>query len=154
MSYRTECFVILLINAWELILKSILSKNRQRIYYPKKRNQPYRTLYIYDAIEESKKYFPADIPFKAVSENLYRLIEYRNNSIHFYNEVGMEIIIYGLAQTSIINYRDLVKEIFSYDIADEVNFCLLPLSFASSPDPIVRGHSKCTSCGHIKVYHK
>ena len=31
--YREECFVILLINAWELFLKAVLSKNRKSIYY-------------------------------------------------------------------------------------------------------------------------
>ena len=34
-TYRDECFAILLINAWELLLKAILSKNKQKIFYPK-----------------------------------------------------------------------------------------------------------------------
>jgi hypothetical protein len=41
--YRDECTVILLVNAWELLLKAILSRKRVRIYYRKRRNQPYRT---------------------------------------------------------------------------------------------------------------
>lgn len=43
-TYRDECFSILLINAWELLLKAIISKNKQRLYYPKKKGEPYRTL--------------------------------------------------------------------------------------------------------------
>jgi len=34
--YRDECFLILLVNAWELLLKAILSKNKQSIFYFKK----------------------------------------------------------------------------------------------------------------------
>jgi hypothetical protein len=32
--------VILLLNAWELYLKALISKNKASIYYPKTRNQP------------------------------------------------------------------------------------------------------------------
>ena len=41
--YRDECFSILLINAWELILKALLSKNRKSIYYKKRRGEAYKT---------------------------------------------------------------------------------------------------------------
>ncbi|NLE76797.1 MAG: DUF3644 domain-containing protein [Chloroflexi bacterium] len=34
--YRAECFSILLVNAWALLLKAILSRQGQRIYYRKK----------------------------------------------------------------------------------------------------------------------
>jgi hypothetical protein len=136
MAYRSECFVILLGNAWELILKAILSKNRKRIYYPKERGQPLRSLTVFDALKDCKIYFPASIPYQPVAENLDRLIDYRNNAIHFYNQEGFGVLIYGLAQTSIINFRDLVRSVFDVDIADEINLSLLPLSFSTSPDPI------------------
>jgi hypothetical protein len=134
--YRSECFVILLINAWELLLKSVISKNRKRIYYPKLRDKPYITYDIGAALEKCKPFFPASIPYKAVCENIGRLVDYRNNAIHFYNDSGFEIVIYGLAQTSIVNFRDLMLETFEKDIADEVNLSLLPLSFGAPPDPI------------------
>lgn len=135
-NYRSECFVILLLNSWELFFKATLSKNRVRIFRPKKRNEPYMTLTLWDAMSKSKEYFPSQIAHKAVFENISRLADYRNNSVHFYNEEGLDVVIYGLSQTSIVNYRDLVNEIFSKDIADEVNISLLPLSFSSPPDPI------------------
>ena len=136
MAYRNECFVILLVNAWELVLKAILSKNRKRIYYPKERNEPLRSLTIFDALKSSQVYFPAAIPFRPVADNLDLLINYRNSAIHFYNQKGFGILIYGLAQTSIVNFRDLVNAVFDVDVADEMNLSLLPLSFTSSPDPI------------------
>lgn len=135
-SYRNECFVVLLINSWELMLKAILSKNKISIYEPKKRNQPQRTLSLWQAIDTSKSYFPQEISPKAVIANINSLVDYRDNVIHFYNEKGFETLIYGLAQTSIVNFRDIVKDIFDMDIAKEVNINLLPLSFSAPPDPI------------------
>jgi len=135
-SYRDECFTILLVNAWELLLKAILSKNRQRIYYPKKRKQPYRTFSIQDALEKSRTFFPVSIEFEPVRQNITLLITYRDNSIHFYNQQDFGVIVYGLAQTSIINYRDLMVRVFEIDMADRMSISLLPLSFRLQPDPI------------------
>jgi hypothetical protein len=135
-TYRSECFVILLLNSWELAFKAILSKNRVRIFKPKERDKPYMTLGLWDSIEEAKEHFPESIEFKPVSENIGRLVDYRNNAVHFYNEDGFEALIYGLAQTSIVNYRDVISACFDRDIASEVNISLLPLSFGTTPDPI------------------
>lgn len=134
--YRDECFTILLVNAWELLLKAILSKNKHHIYYAKKRNEPYRTLSIQDALLQSKNYFPNHIAYKPVALNIDMLVTYRNNAIHFYNQQGFSTIIYGLAQTSIINFKDLMHALFSIDIANEMTISLLPLSFGTRPDPI------------------
>ncbi len=46
--YRDECVVILLLNAWELVLKALLSKHKKSIFYPKEYKQPY-----YTAIEKT-----------------------------------------------------------------------------------------------------
>ena len=54
--YRDECFVILLLNAWELALKALLSKNGRSIYYPKKRKEPYRTLSLNSAVQISRRW--------------------------------------------------------------------------------------------------
>jgi len=40
--YREESSVILLLNAWELILKALLSKNGMSIFYKKKRKEHIR----------------------------------------------------------------------------------------------------------------
>ena len=134
--YRSECFVILLLNAWELMFKAILSKNRIRIYETKEKGKPYRTLSLFDAMKSAAKYLPANVPPDALFGNIDRLTEYRNNAVHFYNEDGIETVMYGLSQTSIVNFRDIANSVFSIDIANEVNICLLPLSFSAPPDPI------------------
>lgn len=136
-SYRDECFTILLVNAWELLLKAILSKNKQRIYYPKERNKKYRTFTVHDSLEKAKIFFPLNIQFEPLAQNLEMLITYRNNSIHFYNQKGFSVVIYGLAQTSITNFRDLMYRAFDVDITSEMSISLLPLSLGTQPDPIV-----------------
>ena len=135
-AYRDECFSILLVNAWELLLKATLSKNKQRIFYPKKRNQPYKTFSVVDALSKAKDFFPSNIQYEPVAKNINALLTYRNNAIHFYNQSGFSVIIFGLAQTSIINFRDLMLSIFNIDIANEMTISLLPLSFGTQPDPI------------------
>lgn len=134
--YRMETFVVLLLNAWELIFKAILSKNGRSIYYYKARNQPYKTLSLVDSMKTSSFFFPSDIPYEALSKNIEALKIYRDNAIHFYNVRDFETIIYGLAQTSIINFRDVFIYFFNRDLADEVTLHLLPLSFKPPVDPI------------------
>ncbi len=135
-TYRDECFSILLINAWELLLKALISKNKQRIFYPKKKGEPYRTFSLRDALIRAQDFFPTSIQYEPVAQNIKALETYRHNAIHFYNQPGFSVMIYGLAQTSIVNYRDLMLSIFDVDIANEVTLGLLPLSFGAQPDPI------------------
>lgn len=138
--YRDECFVILLINAWELILKALLSKNRQRIYYyknKKNRGEDYRTFNARDSLSKCKPLFPEEFDYTTVRANLDHLISYRDNAIHFYNVKGFNSIIYNLAQASINNYCDLLRRSFDQDLAESVNIVLLPLSVGNmSIDPI------------------
>ena len=134
--YRDECFSILLINAWELIFKALISKNRKSIYYPKKRSEPYRTLSCRDAFARAEKYFPKKLPLLPVRKNLELLTTYRDNSVHFYNCSGFGTIIYSLAQTSIVNFRDLMAEAFGVHIEEEITWNLMPLGLHCPVDPI------------------
>ncbi|WP_442483350.1 DUF3644 domain-containing protein [Aeoliella sp. SH292] len=145
LAYRDECFVILLANAWELCVKAILSKNRVRIFYPKERDKPYLTLSLRDALNAAKPLFPTTVPYAPVAANLNSLIDYRNNAVHFYNEPGLGVLMYGLSQTAIINFRDIFIACFNQDIAEEVNLSLMPLSFRAPPDPIAFLRSNANS---------
>ncbi|MBX6370528.1 MAG: DUF3644 domain-containing protein [Rhodospirillales bacterium] len=137
--YRDECFVILLVNAWELLLKALLSKNGQSIYYKKTRRQPYRTLSWSDALTriESRGYWPARAPaLLAVRRNLELLTVYRDNAVHYYNEPKFGVLIYSLSQTSIVNYRDVLTAGFGQSLGDEITWHLLPLGLAPPVDPL------------------
>ncbi|WP_107085913.1 DUF3644 domain-containing protein [Streptomyces sp. CFMR 7] len=136
--YRDEVFVILLMNAWELLLKSIVSKSGGRIYYPKKRGEPYRTLTCADAFKVASRssLWPKRLPSQAVDANIEILSTYRNNAVHFYNEKALSTLIYSLAQTAILNYRDLAASVFGQDIADEITWRIMPLGVENPIDPV------------------
>lgn len=134
--YRDECFVILLLNAWELALKAIVSKNGKSIYYPKRRKEPYRTLSLRDSLNKAEKFFPADFPALPIRRNLDLLTTYRDNAIHFYNEPGFGILIYSLAQTSIVNFKDLLSGAFRINLEKEISWQLMPLGLKPPVDPI------------------
>jgi hypothetical protein len=134
--YREEVFVQLLINAWELLLKAMVSKSKRSIYYPKKKGEPYRTLSWSHAFSRSKPLWPKEIAANAVVANLELIGVYRDNSVHFYNAHGFEVVIYSLAQTAITNYCDLARAVFGKDLADEVTWSLLPLGVRAPIGPM------------------
>jgi len=125
--YRDECVVILLLNAWELLLKALLSKNKKSIFYAKRRKQPYRTLSWQDALTNTKGFFPEDITSLPIQRNLELLGTYRDNAVHFYNAESFGVVLYALAQTCIKNFRDLLEKSFEIRLEDEINWQLLPL---------------------------
>lgn len=134
--YRDECVVILFMNAWELLLKALVSKNGKSIYYRKRRNQPYRTLSWQDAISAAGPFFPRTVDLLPVRRNLDLLGTYRDNAIHFYNAGDFGVLIYALAQTSITNFRDLMHSAFGMRLEDEINLRLLPLGLRPPIDPL------------------
>lgn len=136
LDYRDECFVILLLNAWELLLKAVLSKNKRSVFYRKKRKQPYRTFSLADAFTKAEAHFPAEVARLPVKRNLELLSTYRDNAVHFYNTDGFGSLVYALAQTSILNFRDIAKGVFGEDPASEITWQLLPLGLNPPIDPI------------------
>jgi len=134
--YREECCVILLLNAWELALKALLSKKAKSIFYPKKRKEPYRTLSWRDALKAAEPLFPRDLSSLPVRRNLELLATYRDNSVHFYNARNFGTVLYALAQTSIVNFKDLLRLAFQVDLGAEITWQLLPLGLHAPVDPI------------------
>jgi hypothetical protein len=125
--YRNECIVVLLLNAWELAFKSLLSKNKESIFYTKKRGQPYRTLSWQNAVARAAPYFPKNIQYAPVKRNIELIGTYRDNAIHFYNAKDFGVVLHALAQTSIKNFRDFLEAAFNIRLEDEINWQLMPL---------------------------
>jgi hypothetical protein len=134
--YRDEVFVQLVINAWELLLKAMVSKSKRSIYYKKRRGEPYRTVSWSDAYNRARSNWPVSVPPQAIIRNLELLAVYRDNAVHFYNAKGFGVIVYSLAQTSITNYRDMLHEIFGRDLADEITWSLMPLGVRAPVGPL------------------
>lgn len=153
-TYRDECVVILLLNAWELLLKAILSKNGESIFYPKKRNEPYRTLSWRNAFVKVERYFPGDIPHLPVRRNLELLGTYRDNSVHFYNAKDFGVLIYSLGQTCIMNFRDLLDLKFGMKLEDEISWQLMPLGIKPPIDLVsyLSGSSTKKASSAVRQY--
>lgn len=135
--YRDECFVILLLNAWELVLKAVISKSGQSIFYAKKRHEAaHRTYSLDDALRKAEPLLPATLGLKAVKMNLALLSTYRDNAVHFYNAEGFGSVIYVLAQTAIVNLKDLLSSMFGVNLSEEITWQLLPLALDPPIDPL------------------
>ncbi|MFZ5861806.1 MAG: DUF3644 domain-containing protein [Nitrospirota bacterium] len=85
--YREECCVILLLNAWELALKSLISKSGKSLFYPKRRKEPYRTLSWRDAFGQAESFLPKELPPLPLRRNLDLLSIYRDHKEHAEGQV-------------------------------------------------------------------
>jgi hypothetical protein len=135
--YREQVFVVLNVNAWELLLKAKIVKdagdNLTSLYileqngkYKTKPSGNYFTISITDAINKliSTKYIEA-----TVQANLEQLIEIRDTVIHFYHNQPLAYLVYTLGSASLRNYQTLIKKWFNKNLL-EYNFYILPLAFA------------------------
>ncbi len=125
--YRDECVAILLLNAWELLLKALLSKNGESVFYKKKRKEPYRTLSWREAYSKVEKHLPPSISPLAVKRNLDLLSTYRDNSVHFYYAKDFSVLLYALTQAAIKNFRDTLEDRFGVMLESQINWHLMPI---------------------------
>jgi hypothetical protein len=138
MDYREECFVILLVNAWELLLKAVLRKSRKTVFYPKRRHEPYRTLSISDAVERCRALLPPAVEPRAVLANLNQLVVLRDNAVHFYNQRDLTFLLFGLAQTAVKNFNDTLIAVFGQSLGDALPGTMLPLGLEPPVDAFLK----------------
>ncbi len=126
-SYRYETTALLLMNAWELILKAYTKKfiKKKSIY-----TKDGHTISIDKSIDYVEEHINTAEPkaFTAVIENLLLIEAYRNNIVHYYNE-QLEPYIFMLTAKAALNFVDFLKKYFSKDILEEDGLFILPLGF-------------------------
>ena len=131
-SQRSEVFSILIVNAWEALLKGkLLLDNNEEItsIYVSDNKGGYKTNrtgnpLTLEVIGCAKKLSLPEI----LIENLSSLIEIRDNSIHFVNKGSVDYLVFSLGTASLKNYHRLCKEWFGESI-DKYNFYILPMGF-------------------------
>ncbi len=142
--YREESFAILMVNAWEMLLKAkILKDNSNKL----------KSLYVEDKSKKRRDGKPFKRPpykrnrsgncitidifgaLKRVNaeqrlyETIETLVEIRDNSIHFYNESKLfEKKLLEIGTANLKSYVTVVNEWFDYDLS-QYNFYLMPISF-------------------------
>jgi len=129
-SYRYEIVVLLLINAWELLLKAYIYRNLKNV---KLFNNDGTTKSFPDCVacvfsNIGKDYLP-------VKENIELLYEYRNKIAHFYTGI-LDPIIFMLVKKSVIFFTRFLNYFFKIDIAGNSNLYLLPLGFKPLYTPV------------------
>ena len=134
--YRDEAFVILAVNAWELLLKALLCKAKRTVFYKKRRNEPYKPYAISDAVHRSADLIPSGLAPRAIAANLEHLVLFRDNAVHFYNQHDFSVLVYALGQTSVVNYNDLLREATGRGLEDCIAPNLLPIGLKPPVDPI------------------
>ncbi len=142
--YREESFSILMVNAWELLLKArilqlnnnilksiyIVDPNKKRKDGKPYKNPKYKTSRSgnFLTIDVTNAMKQLDLP-ERLQENLGLLIEIRDNAIHFMNESKLfEKKVLEIGTASLKSYVLLVNQWFDYDLS-QYNFYLMPISF-------------------------
>lgn len=125
--HRSENFVFNMCNAWELMLKSQLVKDKgeDAIYYKKNKD---RTITLSNCIETIFTDF-----HNPVKNNLTIIEKLRNKSTHFITPEYDEIYI-SVFQANVVYYVEHLKKYFSIDLSSKFpsNF----LTIAANPKPI------------------
>ena len=146
--YREETFSILMINAWELLLKAKILKEHhgdlRSIYQMKNKTGKYGNKLKSLTPDLNRSLNPMTIglpkclnicesaPIKlssAAKENILLLMEIRDTAIHFQNAdlyLGKKVFEIGTA--SLKNFLTLIKDWFDYNLS-AYNFFLMPMTF-------------------------
>jgi Protein of unknown function (DUF3644). len=131
--YREEIFTVLIINAWELMLKAKILKDENEdiksLYiidgsgrYKRTRNRNYLTIEINKAMNKVNL-------DQLVKNNIQTLLEARDSAVHFYSDKPLSYLLYTLGAASLQNYQKLINQWFQKSLND-YNFYILPLGFA------------------------
>ena len=132
-SNREQIFTILMVSAWESLLKSkIVKDNSNKLNsihvkhtngrYKKNRNGEKLTIGIEEAIVE------CELP-GAVAQNIKSLVRIRDAAIHLTaDSKSLPYIVFSLGTATLRNYAKLVDNFFGLSLSD-YNFYILPLGF-------------------------
>jgi hypothetical protein len=131
--HREEIFSILIINAWELILKAKIVSDA---------NESLESIYIYDnkgQVKRNRTKQPLTLDVTAalktvgtdatIAENLEILISIRDSAVHLYATESLSYLLYTLGAATLRNYQNFANENFGRSLR-EFDFYILPLAFA------------------------
>lgn len=129
-SFRYETVIILIINAWELVLKAYIHKYLKNV---KLFNSDGKTKPLPECIScvfsnLNKTYLPT-------KNNIELLYDYRNEIAHFYSGY-LDPLIFLLVRKNIIFFIEFIKKFFNQDLTKETSLLLLPIGFKQPYSPL------------------
>lgn len=128
--YRYEVCTLLVVNAWELMLKAYIYKYLKKVRVINKdgTTKPFLECVACVASNSPKE-------FQSVKESLESLYKYRNEVAH-YHVSGLDPILFSLLKANVVFYVGFLGRHFHIDLAAETNLILLPIGFAKPYSPI------------------
>lgn len=121
--YRIEGFSFFICNAWELMLKAKLIKDRTSIYYP---DTPNRTLSLSDVVK--KVYTDKRQPLRI---NLENVLDLRNTSTHFITN-DYESVYAPFFQANVLNFIEQTQRFHGRDVTKRISQNFLTLSVSQN----------------------
>jgi hypothetical protein len=154
--YREETFAILVLNAWELLLKAKLLQDNNndprclRVYDTRTASSGRKTTRTFVRRNRSGNPFTKTLRqviaaldntatsglARSVKTNLDALVEVRDNAVHFVNaskDLSKQVLEIGTA--SIMNFAELARRWFGRDLS-QYSLYLLPVGFFGAPTTV------------------
>lgn len=135
--YRYPTVSMLMINAWELLLKAFIYKfiGKSKIY---ERDDKKHTITFSNSLVLVRDFINTNEgkgSFNAVFANLDLIDQYRNTNVHYFEE-ELNPAIYMLLSRSVINYNNFLDKYFNKDITKESSLFILPIGFNIPFNPV------------------
>lgn len=130
LAYRYEVVVLLIINAWELLLKAYIYKYQKNV---KIFNDDGTTKPFQDCVGCVFGNLGND--FLPIQQNLLSLYKYRNDIAHFYTGI-LDPVIFLLVKKSIVFYSNFLEKHFNTNISKDSDLYLLPIGFKPLYSPV------------------
>jgi hypothetical protein len=128
--YRYEVCTLLMVNAWELALKSYIAKELKSVKLVRKdgSTKPYTECLACVASKLGKAFEPT-------RQNLGILYEYRNKVAHFY-ATELETVVLGLLKSTVIFFSEFMESQLGEKLYEADNLILLPIGFKKPISPL------------------
>jgi len=126
-SYRLECFLFLLLNSWELLIKAKIISNSKTVDSIKDTTSDNRTITFEKSVREI---FP--LSSDPIHKNLFLIEELRNEAMHLFISVVPPNAL-PLFQASILNYENCIEEWFNRSLSEKIPYGMMFL--VSEIDP-------------------
>lgn len=135
MEYRYPTCVVLMLNAWELILKAYIYKFIDKRKLWKKNDHSITLDQSLTIIMNFNSSHFSKTEMQVLSANVQTIEKYRNEYIH-YNIGVLDPLIFGLLYKSTLLFNNFIRSAFNKDITKIENMIIMPIGFTLPYNPI------------------
>ena len=128
--YRYEVCTLLVINAWELVLKAFIAKELKNVKLLKDdgTTKPFSECVACVSSHLGKQ-------FEHIRHNIELVYEYRNKVAHFYPG-DIEVVVLGYSRPPCCSLPSLLRSILESKLHEKSHLVLLPIGFTKLVSPL------------------